>query len=201
MNEKRLLKAVFVKNLVGDDSGAASLARFLDADEMEVKSELDSLGAKKLVQYTPSASVLTPRGRKKLRVVFIGGTFEIIHAGHLYTIEQAKRLGDVLVVVVARDNTVRKRKGREPVSREQERVRVVGSIRFVDLAILGSEKNIYDTLERVRPDVVALGYDQYHTEGDIVAEAKRRGMEISVVRLDSPFPTLKASKILERLSL
>jgi len=131
-----------------------------------------------------------------LKVVFIGGVFEVIHPGHLYTIEEAKRLGDILVVVVARDSTVRKRKGRDPVAPEEERRRVLASMRQVDAAILGSETNIYDTLERVRPDIVALGYDQYHGEDEIHLEAERRGLKLSVVRLGSPIPSLKTSKIL-----
>ncbi len=199
MNPKQLLMMIYVERIRASYPDVASLAPSPDVPTREMESALDSLKKEGAVTTDDSRVVFTPSGRKQLRVVFIGGTFEIIHAGHLYTIEQAKKLGDVLVVSVARDSTIRKRKGREPATSEQDRVRVVGAIRSVDLALLGSEVNIYDTLERVRPDVVALGYDQYHSEGDIVAEAKRRGMDVSVIRLDSPFPTLKASKILQSL--
>jgi FAD synthetase len=131
-------------------------------------------------------------------VVFIGGGFEVIHAGHIHTITQAKSLGDVLVVVLARDATIRKRKGRDPVSPESARLKALRSLRQVDAAILGVEGDIYDTLQRVGPDVVALGYDQHHQEEEIVREAKSRGIEIDVVRLDSPAPSLKTTRLLQQ---
>ena len=113
--------------------------------------------------------------------------------------QQAKKLGDVLVAVVARDATVRRRKGRDPIVSEEERRKVLSAIRYVDVAMLGSESNIYDTLEKVSPDIVALGYDQYHREEEIAREAERRGIRLSVVRLRSPNPALKTSKILAQL--
>lgn len=152
--------------------------------------------AKGLVEGRTSRPKLTAKGRRKIKVVFMGGSFEIIHTGHLYTIAQAKKLGDVLVVVVARDSTIIKRKGREPISSEQDRLALLTSLRAVDAAILGVEGNIYDSLERVKPDVVALGYDQYHAEADIAREAWRRGMHLKVVRLGALSPGVKTSKIL-----
>ncbi len=199
MRENELLKAIFVASLDKGQTDTEALSQMLDSPRSELASGVRSLKDGGLVDLRGSTVQLTPKGRAKLKVVFIGGTFEVVHAGHLYTIQEAKKLGDVLVVVVARDSTVLKRKKREPIAPEDERVRVAGAIRQVDAAILGSEKNIYDTLERVRPDIVALGYDQYHSEEDIVGEAERRGMKLTVVRLDSPFPTLKTSKILANL--
>ncbi len=152
--------------------------------------------AEGLVEGRTSRPKLTAKGRRKIKVVFMGGSFEIIHTGHLYTIAQAKKLGDVLVVVVARDSTIMKRKGREPISSEQDRLALLTSLRAVDAAILGVEGNIYDSLERVKPDVVALGYDQYHAEADIAREAGRRGMHLKVVRLGALSPGVKTSKIL-----
>jgi len=105
-------------------------------------------------------------------------------------------LGDFLVVVVARDSTVRKRKGREPVISEEKREELVSSIKYVDTVVKGSETNIYDTLEKVKPDIVALGYDQHHSEREIIEQAKQRGILVEVVRLDSPIPELKTSKLL-----
>ncbi len=199
MKEKELLKAIFLASLAKGQTDTEVLAQILDSPRGEIVSAVGSLKGEGLVEFRSSTVQLTPKGRGKLKVVFIGGTFEVIHAGHLYTIQEAKKLGDILVVVVARDSTVRKRKGREPIAPEDQRVEVAGAIRQVDAAILGSETNIYDTLERVRPDIVALGYDQYHTEEDIILEARRRGVKLSVVRLDSPFPTLKTSKLLANL--
>ncbi|SRR5713226_9402988 len=200
MKKLDLLKAIFVASLEGQEVIRVGLSRTLDVPERELAKALGSLKKESLVKIGGPGVRLTPKGRRKLRVVFIGGTFEVIHPGHLYTIQQAKKLGDVLVVVVARDTTVRRRKNREPLAPEEERVKVVGAIRQVDAAILGSETNIYDTLEMVRPDIVALGYDQSHKEEEIAQEAKSRGIRLSVVRLGSPYPNLKTSKILAQLS-
>src|SRR5712692_4678765 len=170
MKKTNVLKAIFVASL-DKKVTPARLSQALDVSELELEKGLGSLKKEGLVRTGGTGVRLTPKGRQKLRVVFIGGTFEVIHPGHLYTIQQAKRLGDVLVVVVARDTTVRKSKNREPLAPEEERVKVVGAIRLVDVAILGSETNIYDTLERVRPDVFAFGYDDYHREQEVQREA------------------------------
>jgi len=142
---------------------------------------------------------LTEKGRANLKVVMIGGAFEIIHPGHLHTMAEARKLGDTLVAVVATDSSVLKNKGREPVTAQDWRVRLVASIRSVDVALAGGKGSIYDTLERVRPDVVALGYDQKHNPAEIEDEARRRGITLRVVRLDSPIPGIKTSKIIQNI--
>jgi len=76
-------------------------------------------------------------------------------------------------------------------------VTLLSSLRQVDAAILGVEGDIYVTLERVKPDIVALGYDQYHLEGEVKREARKRGMKLRVVRLDSPYPEIKTTRILK----
>lgn len=101
--------------------------------------------------------------------------------------------------MVATDKTVAKNKGRDPVTSQEWRVKLVSAVRGVDVAIPGGQGSIYDTLEKVRPDVVALGYDQTHNPSDIEAEARRRGLELSVVRLTSPLPDVKTSKIVNAL--
>lgn len=195
-NKKRLLGAIFVATLTEGRADLGGLARKLDMEEDEMGEEVARLAREGLVEVSGDAVKLSQKGRRVIKVVFIGGGFEVIHAGHLHTIEAAKALGDVLVAVVARDSTVMKRKGRAPATKEQERVKLLGSIRQVDAAILGGEGDIYDTLERVRPDMVALGYDQHHQEAEISREAAKRGLALSVVRLDSPVPSLKTSRLL-----
>ncbi len=111
------------------------------------------------------------------------GVFDLLHPGHVYFLEEARRLGDELVVVVARDSTARKFK-HEPITSEAQRVQLVAALKPVDRAILGHEGgSIYDILEEIRPDVVALGFDQIHDADKIVEEARRRGLQTKVVRL------------------
>ncbi len=194
--DRRVLGAVFSVCLARGTATSGSVARRLGSGESETRSKLAKLVKSGQVRLAGGAYKLTPSGRKSITVVLIGGGFEVIHSGHLYTIEKARSLGDVLVVAVATDGTIRKRKKREPISTQEERAKLLSSLRQVDAAIVGSEKNIYETLVKVKPDMVALGYDQYHTEADIVNEAKERGIRLRVVRLDSPEPGLKTSTIL-----
>ena len=124
---------------------------------------------------------LTERGRRSITVVLAGGVFDLLHPGHVFFLEQAKALGDVLAVVVARDETVRDRK-RIPVVPEEQRVQMLKALKPVDVAILGSP-DMRDTLARVAPDVVALGPDQRHGEEEIERMAAELGLRCRVVRL------------------
>ena len=113
------------------------------------------------------------------------GVFDLLHAGHLHYMEQAKSLGDYLVVVVAHDDTVRKRK-HEPVTGQDLRRRMVEGLKPVDEAVIGNPPNvpIFDILPAVKPDIIALGYDQEHAEERIRASLDQRGLEnIKVVRV------------------
>lgn len=194
-----VLRSVYASQLLHGGSSVDDVSRTFEAPREEVLEALRSAERSGLVRLDGSDVSLTQEGRRKLRVVMIGGAFEIIHPGHLHTIEQARKLGNTLVVVVATDKTVSKNKGRDPVTPQEWRVKLVAAVRGVDVGLAGGQGSIYDTLERVRPDVVALGYDQTHNPADIEAEAARRGLELKVVRLTSPLPDIKTSKIVSAL--
>jgi cytidyltransferase-like protein len=197
MDSKHVLAAVFSIGIKGDRATPNALARRLGLRPSEMKSEIEELSKSGLVKETGGKAVLTSKGRRAIKVIFIGGGFEVIHYGHVYTISKAKSLGDVLVVSVARDSTIRRRKRRRPLVSEQDRVKLVSSLRQVDAAILGVKGDIYVTLRRVAPDIVALGYDQYHLEDEVKREAAKRGLNVGVVRLGSPYPNIKTSKLLK----
>ena len=110
------------------------------------------------------------------------GTFDLIHMGHIYYLREAKKLGDKLVTVVARDSTVRKMK-HEPVTPEDMRLGIIKELKMVDKAILGHEDDIYATVEEIKPDIIALGYDQIHDEKIIQQELEKRHINAKVVRL------------------
>ncbi len=115
--------------------------------------------------------------------VLVGGVFEIIHPGHLYLLRKAKELGRV-VVIVARDSTVTKLKGRLPVVPEEQRLEVVKSIKYVDEAYLGSEPlDIEGTLRRHKPDIVLLGPDQNMIEELVRRTIKATGINVRVIKL------------------
>jgi FAD synthetase len=97
-------------------------------------------------------------------------------------LQEARRLGDELIVVVARDETVRKRK-HEPIYPENVRVELVEALKPVDKAVLGHRGDIFQIVEEMRPDVIALGYNQAFDDDAIRSECKRRGVDVRVERL------------------
>jgi len=133
------------------------------------------------------------------------GVFDLLHAGHLHYLEQAKSLGDHLTVVVAHDDTVRLRK-HEPVTGQDLRCRLVNGLKPVDSAIIGNPPNvpIFDILPQVNPDIIALGYDQEHAEEKIRASLNEMGLGmIEVTRVEGLSDDLDGTrkiiaKILER---
>jgi len=111
------------------------------------------------------------------------GVFDILHLGHLHYLEESKKLGDELMVVVATDNTVRRRK-HEPVTPEKMRLELVASLKPVDKAVLGKETgDMFEIVRELKPDVITLGYDQPFTEQDLEKELAKRGLKVQVVRM------------------
>ena len=113
------------------------------------------------------------------------GVFDLLHAGHLHYLEEAKALGEHLIVVIAHDDTVRMRK-HEPVTNHDLRCRMVSGLKPVDEAIVGNPPTIpmYDILPNINPDIIALGYDQEHAENAIRAGLDERGhQDIELVRV------------------
>ncbi len=124
------------------------------------------------------------------------GTFDIIHPGHLYYLSEAKKFGDKLVVVVARDDTSQAFKGKKPAHTEKERLEAVRSLNVVDQAVLGHKGNIFDIIEEIKPDVICLGYDQKVQKQQLDDELQKRGMKAEVIRIRSFRPHVyKSSKL------
>ena len=130
------------------------------------------------------------------------GVFDLLHAGHLHYLEQAKALGQHLTVVVAHDDTVRIRK-HEPVTNHDLRRRMVEGLKPVDDAIIGNppEVPIFDILPIVNPDIIALGYDQEHAEESINRKLRELGyQDIEVVRVEGLSEDLDGTrKIIARI--
>tara|TARA_B110000014_G_scaffold212246_1_gene164661 strand:- start:110 stop:583 length:474 start_codon:yes stop_codon:yes gene_type:complete len=129
------------------------------------------------------------------KIVLAGGVFDIIHPGHIHTLNAAKKLGDTLVVVVATDKTAIKMKKRNPLHSAKLRQELVSSLTMVDLCIIGDEKDIFKTVDLVKPQVIALGYDQTHQEKFITEGCKKINLNITVARLESPRPETSSSII------
>ena len=158
-----------------------------------INSKIDELIKNQLVNE--DRNTLTEIGRNSLHVVLAGGVFDIIHPGHIHTLNAAKALGDVLVVVVATDNTSEKMKKRKPLHTQEQRQELVNSLSMVDLCLVGQEDDIFKTVNRVRPQIIALGYDQAHQEKFITDGCKKIDLDAKVARLQSPIPESSSSKI------
>ncbi|MCI4344995.1 MAG: FAD synthase [Thermoplasmata archaeon] len=131
--------------------------------------------------------------------VMATGVFDLLHAGHLHFLTQAKALGDELVVVVARDQTARRLK-HEPYVPEHLRRLMVEALKPVDRAILGSTTDIYSTVVDVKPDIIALGYNQAFDLAEVTTECERRGVKLKVVRLEPlAHDEMATRKIVERI--
>ena len=114
--------------------------------------------------------------------VMATGTFDILHMGHIYFLKEAKKLGDNLIVIVACDSTVRKMK-HEPITSEKMRLQIIKELKIVDEAYLGRRDDIYKIVEEIKPDIIALGYDQIHDEKIILENLKKRNIKAKIVRL------------------
>jgi len=113
------------------------------------------------------------------------GTFDIIHPGHGYYLEESKKLGGKdarLVVVVARDSTVRSRK-RVPIVNEKQRLEVVKMLKPVDEAYLGSNTDMFKIVEKLKPDIISIGPDQNFDLQKLEDELKKRNIPAKVVKV------------------
>jgi len=125
--------------------------------------------------------------KEKRKVVLASGVFDLLHFAHVKYLEEAKEAGGPnaeLIVIVARDSTVEKRRGEKPIIPENQRVALVDSLKVVDKAILGYEDfNIEKVIEKVKPDVIALGYDRGDIEQTVKNYVRKKGLKIEVVKI------------------
>lgn len=191
-SEKAILSTIYVCQINGK-SPIDIIKKESMLSEDEINSKIEGLIKNQLINE--DGITLTEIGRDSLHVVLAGGVFDIIHPGHIYTLNEAKALGDVLVVVVATDNTSIKMKKRNPLHNQEQRQELVNSLSMVDLCLIGQEDDIFKTVNHVRPQIIALGYDQVHQEKFIVDGCKRINLNAKVARLQSPIPESSSSKI------
>lgn len=124
-----------------------------------------------------------------MKKVLVFGTFDILHPGHKYFLIQAKKHGNLLFVVVARDLTVKQIKKEFPVNNETERLKAVQVLGYVNKAMLGStDMDKYKIIEEIKPDIICLGYDQKAFVDDLQAELEKRGLKPMIVRIKAYKP-------------
>ena len=190
--EKKILSTLYVTQITGENPTEKILENSMISEE-HISEKIEKLTQNNLVNQ--DKMILTEIGRGSLRIVLAGGVFDIIHPGHISTLNAAKTLGDVLVVVVATDNTAVKMKKRRPIHSQEQRQELVNSLSVVDLCLIGQENDIFKTVNLVKPQIIALGYDQVHQEQFITEGCKKIKLDAKVARLQSPIPESSSSKI------
>lgn len=118
-----------------------------------------------------------------MATVMCFGSFDILHPGHLYFLKQAKRLGDKLIVVVARDSTIKEVKGIMPTYNERQRMERIKDLKVADKVMVGYEADKYEIIEEINPDIIALGYDQETFADRLKEEMAERFMNPKIVRI------------------
>ena len=191
-SEKMILSSIFVCQ-----TGEGSVLDHIKEKSMlstdVINSKIDELVKNQFINE--DKKTLTVKGRNSLQIVLAGGVFDIIHPGHIYTLNAAKALGDILVVVVATNSTAVKMKKRDPLHTQEQRKELVNSLSMVDLCLIGQENDIFKTVNHVRPQIIALGYDQIHQEKFIIDGCKKIELDAKVARLESPIPKSSSSDI------
>ena len=190
--DKEIITAFFVASLSGD-TATEIIRKKLALNPEYIQERIEYLVKNGFIENNKNN--LTDLGRNSIRVVLAGGVFDIIHPGHIHTLRAAKALGNVLVVVIATDKTAQKMKNRIPLHNMELRKDLVRSLSMVDYAIVGYEGAIFKSVEIIKPNIIALGYDQVHQEKFIIDGCKKIGIDVSIARLQSPIPDIKSSKI------
>lgn len=132
------------------------------------------------------------------RIVLAAGSFDIIHPGHIEFLKWASSLGNKLYVIVSRDENYKRFKGFNPVFKENERLYIVSSLRYIYRALLGSTEDILKSVEEIKPDVIALGYDQL-LDINFDKEIRIKGLNAEVIRMDSRIGSYSSSNIKNRI--
>lgn len=134
-----------------------------------------------------------------MKKVIAFGTFDIFHKGHQSYLAQAKKIGDYLIVVVARDKNVKEFKKQETRNKEQKRMKELSFSSLADEVVLGSLRNRYAVIKKSRPDIIALGYDQKANLKELKNKLKEFRLKTKIVRLKAYKPEIyKSSKLGKR---
>lgn len=109
------------------------------------------------------------------------GTFDLLHPGHLYYLEESRRLGEELSVIVARDANVRHKP--KPVLPEDQRLKMVAALKPVDHAVLGDLHDMFRPIREIEPAIITIGFNQHFDEEKIKGELLARSIPSDVVRI------------------
>lgn len=132
------------------------------------------------------------------KLVMAFGTFDYLHAGHENFLKQAKKLGTELIVVIARDTTVRSVKGRLPANNEKARLKNLRQTGWADQVVLGNQTDKHKIILQHKPAVIALGYDQYVFTQTLQKTLIDHNLDSEIIRLDAYFPQVYKSSLIRQ---
>jgi len=115
------------------------------------------------------------------RRVVATGTFDILHPGHVYYLEESKKLGDELYVIVARDANVKHKPS--PIIPEDQRLEMVAALKPVDHAMLGDKTDMFQPIREIQPDIITIGFNQRFREENLISQLAERKLPARVVRI------------------
>ena len=134
-----------------------------------------------------------------MKTVLVFGTFDGVNPGHEFFLSEARKLGDRLVVVTARDTIVERLKGRAPKRPEIERREALAEVSSVDEVVYGDrELGTYSILDLVAPSIIALGYDQTELKADLARWIRENKKQIGLVDIPSHHPELYKSSLVNQ---
>jgi FAD synthetase len=192
----RMLKEIERSRIVGEAFSMEDLACSLDVPLRDLRTELAHVIKRGWVEEVDGELRLTDAGGQLVVVGMIGGVFDILHIGHLRTLQEAQRRCDLLVVVLARSETVERLKGRTPVNTAEDRQEMISALKPVDAAILGDREDRSVPFLQVRPDIVFLGHDQNMPQSVLEVMEK----DVEVVRLTVRVEGHATTKLIKKIS-
>ncbi|HRX63538.1 MAG TPA: adenylyltransferase/cytidyltransferase family protein [Candidatus Absconditabacterales bacterium] len=131
-----------------------------------------------------------------MKTVMSFGAFDVVHEGHRYYLSEAKKYGNQLITIVARDEIIKKVKGRLPSKKENIRLEDVKKTGISDIVILGHKKDMMYFVKKYKPDIIALGYDQTSFVHELSEFLYEKKIKTEVVTIDGyESKKYKSSKI------
>lgn len=126
----------------------------------ELSSEIEGSRNAKLIDYSEIEGFCESLKRNGKKIVFTNGCFDVIHAGHISYLKEAKKLGDVLIVGLNSDGSVKSNKGpTRPINGQEARLEVMSALQYVDYIVIFDDKTPYDLISKVSPDFLVKGGD------------------------------------------
>lgn len=138
---------------------------------------------------------------KKAKKIIVAGSFDVLHPGHIKFLEWVKKkFKGRLIIVLARNESIEKMKGRKAVFSERERKILLEAIRYVDKVIIGDKKDFLKPLLKEKPDIIVLGYDQWANEEYLEKKLRKSGLYVKIVRAPAfNEKRWKSKRIIERI--